>query len=106
MVAAQVRDAKAQDMLRAVGEVLANAHRHGGGVRAVRAGRVAQHFVCEVSDHGAGLDDPLAGYLPPHQGHAQGAGLWVVRQLTDRLEMISTSHGLTTRLWIEGAGAG
>jgi anti-sigma regulatory factor (Ser/Thr protein kinase) len=106
MAAARVRDAKAQDMLRAVGEVVANAHRHGGGVRAVRAGRAGKHFVCEVSDHGAGLDDPLAGYLPPHQGHAQGAGLWVVRQLTDRLDMISTSRGLTARLWIDGAGAG
>ena len=100
MAAAEVPDARAQDMLTAVGEVLANAHRHGGGARAVRAGRVGQHFVCEVSDHGAGLDDPLAGYLPPHQGHAHGAGLWVARQMTDRLEMISTSHGLTTRLWI------
>jgi anti-sigma regulatory factor (Ser/Thr protein kinase) len=100
MAAAEVPDARAGDMLTAVGEILANAHRHGGGVRAVRAGRVGQHFVCEVSDHGAGIDDPLAGYLPPHQGHAQGAGLWVARQMTDRLEMTSTSHGLTTRLWI------
>ena len=53
-----------------------------------------------MSDHGAGLDDPLAGYLPPRQGYAHGAGLWVARQMTDRLEMISTSQGLTTRLWI------
>ena len=100
MAAAEVPDARAQDMLTAVGEVLANAHRHGAGARAVRAGRVGQHFVCEVSDHGAGLDDPLAGYLPPHKGHARGAGLWVARQMTDRVEMISTSQGLTTRLWI------
>jgi anti-sigma regulatory factor (Ser/Thr protein kinase) len=100
MAAAEVPDARAQDMLTAAGEILANAHRHGGGVRAVRAGRVGQHFACEVSDHGPGLDDPLAGYLPPRQRHQQGAGLWVVRQMTDRLEMISTSRGLTARLWI------
>lgn len=106
MAAAAIPDARAQDLLTAVGEILANAHRHGGGVRAVRAGRVGQHFVCEVSDHGAGFDDPLAGYLPPHPGHAQGAGLWVARQMTDRLEMICTAHGLTTRLWIDGAPAG
>jgi hypothetical protein len=53
-----------------------------------------------ISDHGAGLDDPLAGYLPPHSGHARGAGLWVARQMTRRVDMVSSSLGLTTRLWI------
>jgi hypothetical protein len=53
----------------------------------------------EISDHGPGLDDPLAGYLPPHPGHARGAGLWVARQMTRRLAMTSSSRGLTTRLW-------
>jgi hypothetical protein len=36
-----------------------------GGVRATRAGRVAERFVCEISGHGPRLDDPLAGDLPP-----------------------------------------
>ncbi|MEA2284368.1 MAG: hypothetical protein QOJ21_411 [Solirubrobacteraceae bacterium] len=100
MAAAGVPDRDAQEMVIAVGEVLANAHRHAGGARALRAGRVGEHFVCEVADHGPGLDDPLAGYLPPRAGHAQGAGLWVARQMTRRLEMLSSERGLTTRLWI------
>ncbi|MEA2319320.1 MAG: hypothetical protein QOD44_3509 [Solirubrobacteraceae bacterium] len=100
MAAVKVPDPHAGDMLVAVGEVLANAHRHGGGVRTLRIGRVGRQFVCEVSDHGPGLDDPLAGYLPPRAGHARGAGLWVARQMTRRLEMLSSERGLTTRLWI------
>jgi signal transduction histidine kinase len=100
MAAAEVLPAAADNMLVAVGEVLANAHRHGGGARALRLGRVGERFVCEVSDHGAGLDDPLAGYLPPHPGHAGGAGLWVARQMTRRLDMLSSERGLTARLWI------
>jgi hypothetical protein len=79
-------------MLLAGGEVLANAHRYGGGVRSLRAGRVGDGFVCEISDHGPGLDNPLAGYLPPYPGHREGAGLWVARQATRRLEMMSTAR--------------
>jgi anti-sigma regulatory factor (Ser/Thr protein kinase) len=99
MAAWQLPDDRADKMLAAAGEILANAHRHGGGVRKVRAGRVGEQFVCEISDHGPGLDNPLAGYLPPHPAHSGGAGLWVARQATRRLEMISTERGLTTRLW-------
>jgi anti-sigma regulatory factor (Ser/Thr protein kinase) len=97
MSAAGISDAAARDMLIATGAVLDNAHRYGGGVRALRLGRAGARFVCEVADHGPGLDDPLAGYLPPRPG--RGAGLWVARQLTRRLELISTERGLTTRLW-------
>jgi anti-sigma regulatory factor (Ser/Thr protein kinase) len=97
MSAADVPADDAEDMLIATGKVLANAHSYGGGVRALRLGRAGARFVCEVADHGPGLDDPLAGYLPPRRG--RGAGLWVARQLTCRLEMISTEQGLTTRLW-------
>jgi anti-sigma regulatory factor (Ser/Thr protein kinase) len=100
MTAAEVPDDDARKLLSAVGEVLANAHRHGAGARSLRVGRVGERFVCEVADHGAGLDDPLAGYLPPHPGNGRGAGLWVARQMTTRLDMISTSRGLTTRLWV------
>jgi anti-sigma regulatory factor (Ser/Thr protein kinase) len=98
MTAAEVSDGDARELLIATGEVLANAHHYGGGVRSLRIGRAGDGFVCEIADHGPGLDDPLAGYLPPRPG--RGAGLWVARQLTRRLEMISSERGLTTRLWV------
>src|SRR3954464_13656096 len=54
------------------------------------AGAWGTNFVCEISDHGPG--DPLVGYIPPHPGNGRGSGLWVARQLTERLEMISSDR--------------
>ena len=90
----------AGDFVLAVGEILANAGSHGGGVSGMRIGRVGDRFVCEISDRGPGIDDPLAGYIPPGAGAAGGSGLWVARQLTCRLDLISSGSGLTARLWV------
>ncbi len=85
-------------MALAAGEVLSNALTHGGGVPRLRLGRAGDRFVCELSDDGPGLDDPLAGYLPPAEG--RGGGLWVARQAAARLELIPRTDGLTVRLWV------
>ena len=77
-----------------------NARRHGGGVSRVRAGLVDGWFVCEIQDRGPGLDDPLAGYLPPRPKRARGTGLWVARRLVRRLELLENEPGLTVRLWL------
>ena len=98
--AAGVPEAEADNMLVAAGEVLANAHRHGGELSSVRLGRVGGSFVCEISDDGPGIDDPLAGFLPPRPGDSAGAGLWVARQLTRKLELVPSPHGANVRLWI------
>ena len=87
------------DLVVAAGEVLANAREHGGEQVSVHVGQVGGHFVCEVSDGGAGLDDPLAGFVPPRAGTSDGAGLWVARQLTHRLEFLRTPGQFTVRLW-------
>jgi anti-sigma regulatory factor (Ser/Thr protein kinase) len=88
------------DMLLAATEVFDNAVRHGGGPRSLRAGTVDGWFACEVSDAGPGLDDPLAGYLPPRAGDRPQKGLWIARQLVSRLELIPERPGLTARLWL------
>jgi anti-sigma regulatory factor (Ser/Thr protein kinase) len=98
--AAAVSELEAGNMLVAAGEVLANAQRHGGEKRSVHVGSVADRFVCEISDDGPGFDDPLAGFLPPRPGHADGAGLWVARQLTRQLELMPSPQGATVRLWV------
>ena len=67
---------------------------------AVRAGLVDGWFVCEIEDRGHGLDDPLAGYLPPRPEQARGKGLWVARRLVRRLELLDNAPGLTVRLWL------
>jgi anti-sigma regulatory factor (Ser/Thr protein kinase) len=98
--AAEVAQVEAENMLIAADEVLANAQRHGGGSVSVEVGRVGDRFVCEVSDDGLGFDDPLVGFLPPRPGHTDGAGLWVARQLTRRLELVPSPHGACIRLWV------
>jgi anti-sigma regulatory factor (Ser/Thr protein kinase) len=99
MAAASMPRAAIEEMALAANEVLVNARRHGGGPPEVRVGRVGDQFVCELTDHGRGFDDPLAGHLPPHDG-APGAGLWIARQATTRLEMIPAADGMTVRLWV------
>jgi anti-sigma regulatory factor (Ser/Thr protein kinase) len=91
---------RAGGLVLATGEALSNAERYGNGVRLLRTGRVGESFVCEVCDRGTGFDDPLAGYLPPRSGGSGGAGLWVARQLTERLELFCEPGGFTVRLWI------
>jgi len=97
---AAVSDLEARNMLVAAEEVLANAQRHGGGPRGVMVGRVGERFLCEISDYGHGIDNPLAGFLPPRPGHVDGAGLWVARQLTRKLELVPSPQGASVRLWI------
>jgi hypothetical protein len=97
--AARIPVPRARDMLVAAREVLSNAERYGNGVRSLRVGTVEGRFVCEVTDAGGGLDDPLAGYVPPRPLGADPAGLWIARQLTSRLELHSADDGLTVRLW-------
>jgi len=100
LTAARAPRARAMDMLVAGTEVFENARRYAGGPSRVRAGLVDGWFVCEIEDRGPGLDDPLAGYVPPRSDHARGTGLWVARRLVRRLELLDTMPGLTVRLWL------
>jgi anti-sigma regulatory factor (Ser/Thr protein kinase) len=100
MAQASVAPADADAMLLAADEVLANAERHGGGVRELRAGAVDGRFVFEISDSGPGFDDALAGYMPPTPVSGDGVGLWVARQVTRRLDLEPSGDGFTVRLWV------
>jgi anti-sigma regulatory factor (Ser/Thr protein kinase) len=84
--------------VQAVDEVVTNAIEHGGGSGVLQIWTGAHTMVCEVSDTGAGLPDPLAGYLPPSPGPAGGCGLWLARQFSDLLELHSDPAGTTVRL--------
>lgn len=98
LVAEKVPEAKALEMLVAGTEIAANAVRHGGGIAQVRVGSAHGRFVCEVIDRGSGFDDPAAGYLVPREG--VGAGLWIARQLTWRVESFDSPRGFTVRTWL------
>jgi anti-sigma regulatory factor (Ser/Thr protein kinase) len=102
LTAAGVAPGEAENMILAAGEVFANAKRHGGETVTVMVGRAGDGFVCEISDDGPGIDDPLAGFLPPRPNTPSGAGLWVARQLTRQLEVLPAHNGAaaSVRLWI------
>ncbi|MGH3781143.1 MAG: anti-sigma factor RsbA family regulatory protein [Pseudonocardiaceae bacterium] len=84
--------------VQAVDEVATNAIEHGGGSGVLQIWTGPNTIVCEVSDTGAGLLDPLAGHLPPDSFTGHGHGLWLARQFSDLLELHSDSAGTTVRL--------
>jgi anti-sigma regulatory factor (Ser/Thr protein kinase) len=98
LAADKMSEAQALDLLLAATEIANNAMQHGGGIQEVRVGRAQGRFVCEIVDRGDGFDDPAAGYLAPREGI--GAGLWVARQLTWRIEFFNSPTGFTTRIWL------
>jgi anti-sigma regulatory factor (Ser/Thr protein kinase) len=84
--------------VQAVDEVATNAIEHGGGSGVLQIWTGPRTILCEVSDTGAGLRDPLAGQLPCPPGQLTGCGLWLARQFSDLLELHSDPEGTTVRL--------
>jgi anti-sigma regulatory factor (Ser/Thr protein kinase) len=83
----------------AVGEVAVNAVRYAGGLRLrLRLWTEDRFLVCEVSDHGPGFDDVLAGVLEPPADAERGWGLWIAHQLCDYVETRSWESGTVIRL--------
>jgi anti-sigma regulatory factor (Ser/Thr protein kinase) len=80
----------------AVNELLTNAVRHGGGTGHLTLSAAAGSVVCEVTDHGSGLD----GVSPqrPAPDEPGGWGLWLVRELTDTCEIKSGPDGTAVRI--------
>lgn len=88
------------DVTVAAHEVAANACMHGGGDAVMRVWAESDRFCCEVADHGAGMDDPLAGLLAPPVTQPSGRGLWLARQLCDLVQLRTGAAGTTVRLQV------
>ncbi|NJC71960.1 sensor histidine kinase [Planosporangium thailandense] len=89
----------AADVVAAIHEVTVNGLMHGRPPVRLRLWTPPGRLVCTVTDAGEGFDDPLAGYLRPDgDPFGPGAGLWLVRQLCDRVEMAQTPAGFTVKL--------
>lgn len=87
-----------EQFVQAVDEVATNAIQHGGGSGVLQIWADPHTIMCEVSDTGAGLGDPLAGYLPPGRVAARGRGLWIARHFSDLIELHSDPAGTIVRL--------
>ncbi len=81
-----------------VSEIAANSIEHGAGHGLVRIWRSDSGVICEISDSGGPLEDPLPGYIPPEPESLRGYGLWISRQLCDLVELRSADGMLRVRL--------
>jgi len=85
-------------------EVVTNALRHGGGRGELRCWLQDGELVVRVEDDGAGIHDPLAGCLPPSPDRQGGFGLWLARQVAERVAIRSGRRGgATVQLWFATA---
>ncbi len=96
----------AEDLVLAIDEVTANAAEHGVPPVDVRLWVGPRQVLCAITDHGAGFDEPLAGYGPAHGQDLSrgGMGLWLARRAVDRMTsgpMAGTGSGCTVRLCID-----
>jgi anti-sigma regulatory factor (Ser/Thr protein kinase) len=84
------------DLVLAVNELLTNAVRHGGGQGSLRMWRTNGAVVCEVSDHGSGIEPQrLTDRRRPAPDVSGGWGLWLARKLSDDLVVRTSPAGTT-----------
>jgi anti-sigma regulatory factor (Ser/Thr protein kinase) len=81
-------------------EIATNVLRHGFGRATVRTWRGVTEFICEISDSGRGIEDPLAGHLPPAPDQEFGSGLWLAHQLCNVVDVRSSTSGVMVRLHV------
>ncbi|MEV4758248.1 ATP-binding protein [Micromonospora sp. NPDC049559] len=97
--AAGLRGQRLDDFVLAVNELITNAVRHGGGRGWLRLWHEAGTVYCEVSDAGVGFDsvEHESGQRP-EPGTAGGWGLWLARQLSDEMRVLTGAAGTTVRV--------
>jgi len=88
---------RADELTVAVGELVTNSVRHGGGAGVVRVWQDGSQLVCQVSD-GGWLANPLAGRERPSTQAEEGRGLWMVNHLCDLVQIRSSRAGTVVRV--------
>lgn len=78
-------------------EVVANALHHAQKPATIRTWDEENLFSCEVSDHGSGIQDPLASYRPPAPAGGR-CGLWLARTFSDEVRIVSSPEGTIVRM--------
>lgn len=96
--AAGLRGDRLADFVLAAHELVANSVMHGGGTGTLRLWASDRQLVCEVTDRGV-LADLEAGQRRPSLTGNGGAGLWIVRQACDSVQIRSApGEGTTVRM--------
>ncbi|MFJ6484823.1 ATP-binding protein [Streptomyces sp. NPDC091682] len=86
-------EARRAQFVLAVHEVMCNAVRHGGGEGTIRLFRSADGLCCQVNDTGPGFDENMIPLALPSLDTPGGHGLWLVRELTDRMDIARCAVG-------------
>jgi anti-sigma regulatory factor (Ser/Thr protein kinase) len=95
---AGLADDRGADLVLAVHEVATNSVRHGGGRGELRVWVDGQRVVCEVRDAGRLRDPTAVGHRPAAADSVGGRGLWIAKQLCDRVHVSSSEAGTVVRL--------
>jgi anti-sigma regulatory factor (Ser/Thr protein kinase) len=85
-----------QELVLIANELATNVVRHGGGTGRMWLWCQDSTVYCQVADRGGGMAHPeRAGTMPVEPGALAGRGLWIIRQLCDRLHIASGPGGTT-----------
>jgi hypothetical protein len=71
---------------------------HGDGHGVLTVWRDDGELLCELSDGGASIADPLVGRRRPDPHITSGRGLWMINQVCDLVELRAGPTGTTVRL--------
>jgi serine/threonine-protein kinase RsbW len=94
------------DYVLAVNELVTNAVRHGCGAGLLRLWLDEDRLVCEVTDNGDGITRRDAdGRRRPAPHVAGGWGLWLARQLSDSMTVVTGGGGTSVRVTAALPGA-
>jgi anti-sigma regulatory factor (Ser/Thr protein kinase) len=86
-------------------ELATNAIVYGGGSGRLRLWRDGDLLYCQVSDGGPGIAEPAAaGTVEQSPATPGGRGLWITRQLSDRLDIATGPDGTTITVTTDLAG--
>lgn len=91
---------RAEELVLAANEVVTNAVLHGEPPISARCWVADNDFVCEISDAGAGVADPFAGWTLPGPGAEGGWGLALARRICDALEVTGKDRAARVRLYV------
>ena len=98
---ADLPKARVEELVLAVTELAGNTVRHAGGGGRLALWITPEGVVCEVTDQGGGVQDPLAGLVPPKPSASAGMGLWIARQLSDSFAIGTDDEGTTVRIAVD-----
>jgi anti-sigma regulatory factor (Ser/Thr protein kinase) len=89
-------DEQCDDLVLLAHELASNAVLHGGGQGRLRLWAGDSHIYCQVTDNGPGMPREITGdHEQPPLGATGGRGLWLVRILSEKIDLRSGPAGTT-----------